>query len=187
MPSEYRAVWTTPGGGTGYSVFHWLTATSAADAQAQANATRALFDTLKGWLPDEVSISFENEVVVLDAAGGLLSVYGVTPPATVTGINGASYNRAAGIRIDWTTGAIVAGRRLNGRTYFVPTASTTFSTLGVVASGDVTAGRAAANTFISSSSGIGQLCVWSRAHGVMHAVTGAAVPTKGAILRGRRD
>ena len=187
MPGEYRAIWSTPGGGTGYSVFHTTAMVSTSNAQTAANAIRAFFNTNAGLFPDEVQINFDSEFLELDVAGALLAVYPVTPPAQVVGTQSLSYNRAAGVRIDWGTGTIVAGRRLTGRTYLVPASIGAFDSNGLVTSASVTAITAAANTLITALNTVGNLGVWSRTHGVVHDVTTVSVPTKGAILTGRRD
>jgi hypothetical protein len=187
MPSEYRAVWSTAGGGTGYTVLHFQDVVSNTEAQNTANAVRTFFNSLAGIFPDEVSITFDDEVLVKDLAGTLLSVWPVTPPASVAGINASTYNRAAGARIDWSTGHIVAGRRLTGRTYLVPAGSSVFDIAGLVTSANVTAMTNAATALITATSSIKPLVVWSRTHGVAWAASGVAVPTKGAILTGRRD
>lgn len=187
MPGEYRAIWTTPGGGTGYSVFHTTTMVSTSNAQSAANAIRAWFNTLVGLFPDEVTITFDTEFLELDVAGNLLNVYAVTPPSSVTGSQTASYNRAAGIRVDWGTGVILAGRRLTGRTYLVPASSGAFDSNGLVTSATVTAIQAANSTLLTALNTVGNLGVWSRTHSAVHDVTTSSVPTKGAILTGRRD
>lgn len=187
MPSEYRAIWSTPGGGTGYSVFHFQDVVSNTEAQNTADAVRTFFNSLSGIFPDEVTISFDSEVIVMDLAGTLTAVYAVTPPASVVGINASTYNRAAGARVDWGTGHIVAGRRLTGRTYLVPAGSSVFGLTGEVTSANVTAIGNAAAALITATSSIKPLVVWSRTHGIAWAATDASVPLKGAILTGRRD
>lgn len=187
MPSQYRAIWSTPGGGTGYSVFHFEDVVSNTEAQNTANAVRTFFNSLTGIFPDDVTITFDSEVVVLDLAGVLQSVYPVTPPSSVTGINTTSYNRAAGCRVDWDTGHIVAGRRLSGRTYLVPIGSNSYDTTGLLNSVNAAAVVTAGQALITATSSIKPLAVWSRTHGVMWAVDTASCPLKGAILTGRRD
>lgn len=187
MPGEYRAIWATPGGGTGYSVFHTQNMVSTSNAQAAAAAFRAWFFTNRDLFPDEVSISFDSEFLELDVAGNLLAVYPVTPPAAVVGTQTAAYNRAAGIRVDWGTGVIVSGRRLTGRTYLVPTTTGAFDSNGQVNSGTVTAVQASNATLLTALNSVGNLAVWSRTHAAVHDVTSSSVPAGGAILRGRRD
>lgn len=187
MPAQYQALWTTAGGGKGYSTFHMLTATSVADAQSFADAVRAFFNSNAALFPDEVTIDFATEVTVLALDGTLVGVYGVTKPAVVNGTSTAPYNRAAGARIDWVTGEIVSGRRLTGRTYLVPAGSTAFDAAGLLTSASISAITATGTTLITALSTNGTMCVWSKTHGVQKEVLSASVPGKGAILRGRRD
>jgi hypothetical protein len=187
MPAEYRAVWATQGGGTGYSVFHFQVAGSPAVAATIASQVRTFFTGIAGFYPDDVNVTFDSEVLDMDEAGTLTAVHGVTPPAAVPGLNNTSYNRAAGLRIDWSTGHIVAGRRLTGRTFIVPAAASVFDTNGLVTSANVTAAITAGNALITASASNRPLVVWSRTHQVSWAVQTCSCPTKGAILTGRRD
>lgn len=187
MPAEYRAIWSTPGGGTGFSVFHFTTAGTGPAAQQIAADTRAYLNAIAGFFPDEVVISYDSEVLDLLEDGTLSAVWSVTPPANTVGINASTYNRAAGLRVDWGTGLIVAGRRLTGRTYLVPAGSSVFDAGGLVTAGNITASQTAAAAFISATSANRPLRVWSRTHATSAVVTNASTPSKGAILTGRRD
>jgi hypothetical protein len=51
----------------------------------------------------------------------------------------------------------------------------------------VSAIQAANSTLLTSLDLVGNLGVWSRTHAAVHDVTTSSVPTKGAILTGRRD
>lgn len=185
---EYRVIWSTPGGGTGYTVLHFSDGVSSdANAQTIANAVRAFFDSLKGLFPNEVSWSFDTEYLELNVDGTLEGVFAVSAPATVIGTDTSTYNRAAGVRIDWGTGEIVAGRRLVGRTFLVPTGAGAFDSNGLVTSANSAAIITAANTLRTAVSSIASLGVWSRTHAIFHDVASVSVPPKGAILTGRRD
>lgn len=185
---EYRVIWSTPGGGTGYSVLHFADGVSSdANAQSIANAVRGFFDSIKGLFPNEVTWSFDSEYLELNVDGTLEGVFAVTPPAALAGTGAGTYNRAAGVRLDWGTGQIVAGRRLVGRTYLVPADAGAFDSNGLVTSANSAALIGAANALRTAVSGIAQLAVWSRTHQVVHAVSAVSVPSKGAILTGRRD
>lgn len=186
MPGEYRAIWNVPGGGTGYTVLHFQN-TSSAIAQQQADGTRVFFNALAASFPDDIQIEFDSEVLELSLAGVLTAVHPVTPPAQVDGTNTGVYQRAGGARVDWTTGQIVAGRRLTGRTYLVPMASSLFDTEGQITPASITIIQNAANAFISASNSWGNLAIWSRVHQVVHDVIGASVVPRGTILRSRRD
>lgn len=187
MPGEYRAIWSTPGGGTGYSVFHVSDVPSGAAAQAVADAIRQFFLTNIGLFPNEVSIAFDSEVIMMDVAGNLTAVFPVNPGAVVVGNQTFAYNRAAGIRVDWGTGRIVGGRRLTGRTYLVPASLGAFADDGTVSAPTIAAVTASGQALITALDSVSNLSVWSRKHAAVHDVLTASVPAKGAILRGRRD
>ena len=185
---ESRIVWSTPGGGTGYSVFHTVAPTTVGEADFINVSLRAFVDAILGQLPNEVTLSSYTELRVLDdATGNLVSTFPITTGWTRTGTNAGGYNRAAGARVDWTTGSIVAGRRLRGRTYLVPLAAANFDSNGLLTASVVTLIGNAAAALRTALSGSTQILVWSRAHGTSRPVTGHSVPPAGAILRGRRD
>jgi len=187
MPAEYRAIWNTPGGGVGYSVFHFDDAASTSEAQTIANAVRQFFNALVGLFPDEVSITFDTEVLNLSLTGVLTGVFPVVPPGGVVGSQTLAYNRAAGLRVDWTTGAIVAGRRLTGRTYLVPASIGAFDSAGLVTVATVVAVQNAGNAMLAAVAATTPMVVWSRTHSTTAGVQASTVPNKGAILTGRRD
>lgn len=188
MPSEYRAIWGVLGGGTGYSVFHADLADDATDAQEFADAVQDFFSALANVLPTDVIINFDSEVVNLAEDGTLVGVFPVTVPTQVTGSGTGSYSRAAGARIDWTTGVIVGGRRLTGRTYLVPIVGSAFDADGVLTTTVQTGLQTAAQDFIADLTAAGiVLRIWSRKNASSSVVIDASVPAKGAILRSRRD
>lgn len=188
MPSEYRAIWTVPGGGTGYTVLHAQDVLSTGGATDFATNVRALFNALASLIPDEVQVNFDSEVINLNTSGTLTGVFPVTPPLEVDGTSTGTYNRAAGFRIDWNTDQIVAGHRLTGRSYFVPATSGVFDNEGQITGTSLTTIQNAANAYISAMTADSvDAVVWSRTHAVVHDVTTASVPSSGAILRSRRD
>ena len=188
MPSQYRAIWTVPGGGTGYSVLHFANVVTQAAAQAAAARIRSFFLAMAPNLPDDVQINFDSEVLILDVAGALTGVFAVTPPPVVNGSSSGAYSRATGARVDWSTGSIIAGRRLTGRTYIVPVVGASFDTEGVLNTTAKASIQAGADALLANLLTDGnQLLVWSRVHAVTQVVQSASVPPAGAILRGRRD
>ena len=186
--SQYRAQWSAPGGGTGYSVFHATPAADNVQAQAFADFVHAFFNALVPRLPNDVSISFDSEVLNMSDDGTLTGVLSVGAGSTLVGSGENNYSRAAGARIDWGTDAVVAGRRLRGRTFIVPIVSAEFGNTGLLTPTCVDALVEAGTDLVTGvgSSGI-DLCVWSRTHAFASPVTSISAPDKGAILRSRRD
>jgi hypothetical protein len=189
MPGEYRLVWSTPGGGTGYSVFHTAAPTTAAEAQSAASAFHTFAQTILSYMPNEVSIVGDTEYRVLnDVTGTLTGVFSVSGGTGGSGSDTANYNRAAGARIDWGTNTIVGGRRLRGRTYIVPLGTGAFDSNGLVSAAGIAAlANAGANLVDDLDAVQRPLVVWSRVYGQTATVTNVQIPPKGAILTGRRD
>lgn len=166
---------------------HFTTAGNGAAAQQIAADMRIFFLQLASQLPNDVSVNFDSEVLDLDEAGNLTAVWAVVPPLVVNGINNSEFNRAAGAVINWATGVIVAGRRLSGKTYIVPMAMNTFDTVGVLTTVSRDLLLAVGADFINDTAANRPLRIWSRTHATSAVAVSCAVPSKGAILRGRRD
>lgn len=201
MPFEYRVEWAgTAMTGPGVSVFHGRSTVGGLGsdtAQDLADRCRAFFDALKATVPVGISWTFPNEVTELQTgidettgvAGTLLDVHSVTPPAVVTSSGAsASHSRPSGGRLDWNTDAVVAGRRLRGRTYIVPLAGGQYDTSGTLTTACMgvltTAGAGYFNAGVFTDA---QPVVWSRTHGILADITGASVDDRASILRSRRD
>lgn len=187
---EYRAVWSVTGGGVGYSVFHVREAglsSVAAEAQIFVDDLRAGLVTLGGDLPNDVTISFESEVKEIDVpTKALIGVHAVTPPASITGVQTSTYAAPSGAKVDLITNAIVAGRRLKGRTYIVPLIGSSYADNGQISSG----ARGRLNTAFEAfrdQPGAYSLAVWSRTHNVLADVAACSASTRAAVLRSRRD
>jgi hypothetical protein len=188
MPSQYRALWSVPGGGQGYSVFHAQEAADTGHAQSMADNIRQFFFSMAGLIPDDVIITFDSEVLVLDDTGTLLNVQSVSAPTAVSGSGGTNFGRALGARVDWLTGAIVAGRRLRGRTYIVPLEAFCFGNDGLLTPIVIENLNDSGQALVDSMDGDGiQLQVWSRTHAFSSSVSGVTAPAKGAVLTSRRD
>ena len=194
---EYRAVWSVTGGGTGYSVFHVREPTGVnieASAEAFSDDLRAGLVTLGGDLPNDVTISFESEAREIDVeTGTLLGVHAVSPPASITGVQTGVYSAPSGAKVELLTGAVVAGRRLKGRTFIVPLASTSYSDSGRVSSGAIGRLNTAFEMFRDAVSAY-SLAVWSRPKtgegaraGFLADVIAVSASTNAAVLRSRRD
>lgn len=189
MPyAQYRAFWTVPGGGTGISNFHARDVSDPTLAQAFADTIKQFFIDVRTSLPNDVTISFDSEVTIHNNDGELGTVIPVTAPASTTGGQTGGWAGAAGGRVDWLTGAVIAGRRLRGRTYIVPLAAVAYENDGTLTAATITQFTSAANLVRTGLQSNGTpLVVFSRTHGVVQDVTGVVVNDKTAILRSRRD
>lgn len=187
--AEMTMNWSGSVGGAGVSVFHLAVPADQAAAQDAIADMRTFFTNIASLVPNEISWVPGSEVRILNTnTGELTGVFSVTPGSPISGGNVGGYNLAAGGRVDWTTGIIVGGRRLRGRTYVVPLAVASYSNVGQLLAATVTQLTTAATTFRNDmAGGAHPLQVWSRANGVAADVASVSIPPMGAILRSRRD
>ena len=195
-----RVEWSGTTGGPGLTQFA-MTALGGsfwtpADAQSAVDDVREFLVANQPYIPNEVNLQVMPDVDQYDELTGQLTATttAATTPASLLGGATGTYAGGCGYRYNWRTGAIRNGRRVNGRTYIVPAATTIFSSDGTLGSTQITTFNTAAATFLSSLASDGlALMVWSRPNettGLPGAMTGVAtgdVADKSAILRTRRD
>lgn len=191
MVEQYRAFWSIPNAGPAVSTFHGV-ANVPATAQLFADNIRAFFNTLAARLPDEVSITFDTEVVTIDTATGVLeSVEPVANPAVVDGSGTGVWAAGTGARCVWVTGNVIAGRRVRGSTYLVPLAANQYDANGQIVSTAIAAITNAGTTLIADNLADGcPLQVYSRPipgrPGAVSTVQSASTPAVVGTLRGRK-
>lgn len=191
--SFYRmtARWNGPGGpGFSHLDFRDLDALGAPNFDAALTAYRAYFNTLAGYLPNEWSIAVSSEIQKLTDAGVLEELAPVTvAPASVAGSYTGSWAGAVGVCTKLNTALIVNGRRLRGKSFFVPAGTTTAfdqdGTMNSTALGDFLNARVTLHNAL-----LAQECgpvVWSPTHSVKADITGFSIADRSALLRTRRD
>lgn len=192
MVFEYRVNWLGASGGPGVTVFHGRPPSGTTDEQvgeAMAGRARAFFDAVRFTIPEDYVLSFPGEAIELNTTTGILEdVYTFTAPADVLGGGEGEFARPAGARIEWRTPAIVAGRRLRGRTFIVPMIGGAFDVDGTLDTTVIATLQAAADDYLDA--GVfadSQPVVWSRTHGILADITSALIPDEATILRSRRD
>lgn len=169
--------------GGGVSSFYF---NSAAGTPAQA--VTAVVDFLNGSEDrrhSSITWSCGADIDTLNVGTGALEATDNFTPATGTGTNGGQPLPPATqglLRI--TTGIVVAGRLLRGR-IFLPGNTENDNDLGAPVSAYQTDYNALADTMIGL--GTADWSVWSRTHGTLASVNSAAIWTKWASLRSRRD
>jgi hypothetical protein len=189
---EYRVGWGTGGPNPGVSVFHARISganTSAQAGQALADRCRTFFDAIKGLVAGTPTWTFPAETVELNVnTGQLEEVDQITAPANVVGSSSTAYSAPSGARIEWRTDAVVAGRRLRGRTFIVPLLAGAYDVQGTLSTATLTALNTAATNFRDTSVFTAcQPAVWSRTHGILADITSSLTPDEAAVLRSRRD
>lgn len=197
-----KARWSGFTGAPGYTVLHFRDFATeggggsdfdAAAATGAVDRTRSFFGGLAALLPDSVTVTPEQEVdVIEDTTGELVTSLASTSGGSVEGSASGGYSAASGAVVNWRTGGIRNGRRIRGRTFIVPVASSCYNDSGVLIPTVQQTIQTAASQ-LAASAGTPDLFVYARpsgpgaSDGTSSAVTSATVPSMGAILRSRRD
>jgi len=204
MVALVRTMWSGTSGGPGLTQMALLGAAGGSwnpgGEQAAVNAVRAFWESIKPYLPDELTLTVSPIVDYYNRETGELlgSNIAGTAPATVAGTSAAAYAGGAGCKVTWETGQVRDGRRVRGSTYIVPLASSSFTATGTISGTTKTAINTAAATMLTAFSTASlTMGVWSRPreataelpqrNGAAFQVTAGIASTKSAILRGRRD
>lgn len=165
-------------------------------AQSAVNAVRAFWAAAPNTLPNELTLTVDATVDIYEIVTGELveSFTASSAPAAVSGTNTGSFSFATGAKVTCKTATIANGRRVRGAIFIVPCGSDVFDNTGQVSSTPRTNWITAANTMKTAITSAGlEMVVWSRPttkgsnDGGISVITGFDVPTKGAMLRGRRD
>lgn len=194
--TRITARWTGFPGAPGYSNFYFASGVVdgglfGEEAELFAGRVSDAFDLLSPQLPSSVTIEIEPEAVVLDSDTGVASEFvNLDVPDPVSGQTQQNFAGPVGAVITWRTDDLRNGRRIRGRTFLVPLATTAFESDGTLTSG----ARDRVDDFavaVRGGPGAGDLGVWSRpvngSGGVFASVTAHSVPDMAAVLRSRRD
>lgn len=198
MPSMYRVQLKSTGwtGSPGLNTWYFLgtpdsSVTSSDQAQACVERVHSQFVGFSGFYPSFWRGQVEPQVDMIDAATGRLTNTFVSGTSTGLLIGGAAGSGpiAAAVVVNLLTEAIVAGKRITGKTFLSP-----LSNAGDADGTPSQALRDACGSVIYGlivAPGAPTLCVWHRpklgAGGSAHIVTGVLVKDKYAVLTSRRD
>lgn len=195
MADIYRikSIWTGMPGAPGVSVMYANSAPSA----ATLTGVKTFWGAVSGSLPSTLTISVPGTGDIIDeATGDLTGTWSTTAPATTIGASAADYSAPSGSLVHWATSGVVAGRRVRGTTYIVPTVAQ-YESNGTLKSAWITTVQTAASALVSAFAGT--MVVYARKFdppagsdkparvGSSHVVTGNSVPDKAVVLRSRRD
>lgn len=182
-------------GGPGLSTFHFLA--SAGSGQEAQNAVDAFWASIDGWISSTITATPMNEVVAFeDTTGEAVSFTPSNGIGNTGDAVGTPLPPATQGMIKWPTGAVVGGRRLQGRT-FIPGPTEDHSEGSGVPNAAYVAALATAGDALLN--GVNSTpVVWSRPKidpetgavirpGSYAEITDAVGWTKWAVLRGRRD
>ena len=187
MVAEYVARWSGARIGTGATVLHFEDPIGEGEPTATADAVRTWFNARAAALPNDVTVTFDPEMKVLNLDGSLSRVEGIDPPDPVTGTYAGNWANGSGRMVRLRTDAIAGNRRLQGRIYLVPSGGCV-DLNGDIFPATISADQTAHNTFLSSQVANGMpLSVWSRTHAVAAPVTSISTVSRPATLRTRND
>lgn len=188
---RYRVDWSVPGGGGGASLFYFdsVAGSTQTDQNNAVAAVRTLFDSLHTRAPSGVSWGFPGELAECnDSTGTVIAYTSVSAPAGVTATGSGSYAAGVGMRIDWLTNGIHNGRRVKGRTFFVPLTASNYDTAGTLDGAALTSMQTAVNTYLSTTQALPcKPLIFSRRAPGVFAIQSGVIVDKDAILRTRRD
>lgn len=179
---RFRVTWTMPNGGPGVSTFYGNGAPLAA-------SVKTFFDSMKTRIPAGIVLSFDGSGEEIDVPTGVLTgAWTDGVPWTVTGTGTGAWAAGVGASIEWTTGIVVAGHRLNGRTFFAPLNAISFGSDGTIDVNPLAELRAAAALLVSSTAN--GFVIYSRPkperagkHGTLPAQVGAIGVVSGSVVK----
>lgn len=190
--TEVVAVWSGPGGLPGYSKFRFTGALTGAQLDSAAANLRTFLFAIRTFLPSVVTIAIQSGASVHEDDGSLTGELTIgTLPSNVAGSGTGVWSAASGFMVLWNTGAINGGKKVRGRTYFVPAVATVFDADGTVVDATRNTVLNAANVFAGSTP---SPAVNSRARegnpgagNQTVSIINATVSDKQVVLRSRRD
>lgn len=190
MTSLHRLVVDWAGAGVvgrAVSVLHF--SASEGGAPPVANV-KAAFETNKLLFPGGMTLTIPNSGDTIDdTTGTLTGVWTGTGGGVVTASGAVGTAAGVGCCIGWSTGGIVNGRKLRGRTFLAPIARASFDADGTLMSDALLMAQSIANMLQAS----GPLAVWHRpttaggSDGNSYGVVSNKVRDKVAYLSSRRD
>lgn len=193
--SVYRVKcrWTGFTGAPGYTILHFDAPTEPTEAgaiEAADNAHQFIQDCASN-MPSAVKLNIETAVEVIDQATNQLeTIFTVPSPVALAGTVAGGFSSSTGACVTWETGEVKNGRRVRGRTFLVPLASSCYDTDGTLTSMTLTDLQAAASGLAAGGFSFGVLSRPSgpgAADGSFHTVSSGRVNDKTAILTSRRD
>jgi len=150
----------------------------------------SLFTAMKFTVPLGITWTIPATGDEIDSATGTLTgTWTGSGGGTVASAGGAAaYAMGTGLIFNWGTGTVHNGRRVKGRTFFVPQLASSYDVNGLITSTVRTATQTALNAFIASAE---QKGIWSRGRnpsdGVFAPITSATIPNRVTSLRSRRS
>ena len=147
------------------------------------------FQAVDAYLPIGITVTVPSDGDLVDVATGeLTGTWAEAASGPGVGAGFGAFPSGVGARLSWSTGGIVAGRRVRGSTFLCPIVNSAFGTDGTL---DNTAREnfEAAGNALRAASGT-NMKIWSRPvpgrAGTASSVVAAVCPDKVSWLRSRR-
>lgn len=200
--ARVSVLWSGFSGGPGYSNFYFSRSAGFWDggligdeaqiaAESAHDRVHSAFGDIRGIIPSDVTLTVESEIAIIDSDSG--EIVGVTDVDSklVGGVSASGgYSGPSGAVVNWRTNDYRFGRRIRGRTFLVPLASSVYQDDGSLTSDALRDLRDFGSAMVSGGSDP-EFGVWSRPRdgegGVFASVVSSNVPDMSAVLRSRRD
>lgn len=179
--------WTGPQVvGTAVSVLHYAADVGDPDPVAIQAAFNETYDLRPAGVLTTVRSTGD---VIEDSTGVLIRPWTGATTSPNAALAPATSAAGVGACVTWTTGGIVAGRRLRGRTFFVPLSTSCYDETGTL----TTAALGLLNTWAQGLRDAGPLGVWHRpttpggSDGTTYGVTSFNIRDHVSVLGSRRS
>jgi hypothetical protein len=198
--NRVRVAWTGLTGLPGVSTFYFGSSTT------DMTGLKAFFTSMVAYVPSGITWTIPSLGDSINDTDGKIngSWIGTNGGQVLAGASNSNWSGVSGLAIGWQSGLIVNGRRVQGRTFFVPTGNIVYQSDGTIVDATRTTIIGNANALIAAYAG--EMKVFSRPFpgraadpgppikpaiparvGVGAQVIAAKVPDKAVVLRSRRD
>lgn len=185
--------WSGLTGGPAYSVFY------ARPGGGMQPFFKTFWTAIAGLIPSALSVTVPNSGDTVEESNGeLQGVWTNGTSQTIAGTSSSAFAPQVGGLIQWRTGQMRRGHRIQGHTFVVPIGGANFTAAGILVTTAQSTLASAANTLWSS--GGGSMLVWHRPlmnytpnppeqllPGEGIPINASNVPFKIATLNSRRD
>lgn len=170
-------------GGNGIATFYGL------DGPDLRSDVAIFAENWSGILPNDIVLNVPNVGdVINEETGEIVDTWTGGSVVGFTGTAAGTWVAGVGVRIRWRSAGIVAGRRVQGRTFVVPLDAARFDNNGLPTAATIDAVGSWATDLLEGHPG--NLQLWSRPSGSRlgskHTVVSTMVPVEASFLRTRR-
>lgn len=184
MSNLFRVRTAITGGPGGSELSTMFFDGSAGTPQDAADAVRAFWNDIKGYIFSNYHMKVEDLVYTIDATTGLATAATATSTLVVDGGSGDQpLPPATQGLVRWHTGAFTGGRELIGKTY-IPGPCEDMNFIGNPSSTYLTALNGAATSL--GSGGPPYMVIWSRKHHITAPAGLGTAWSQWAVLKSRR-